>query len=103
MNGASPPVGADQYVARPGDRVLWYWATFGPSGGPRTLDLVRTSRACVRAYSSDDAGNRRRERDVRFRVNGRWVSSASGAYCSGGWRLVRATKAGLVRSQVLHR
>src|SRR5439155_1757790 len=39
VNGLSPPVGADAVVLKPGDRVLWYWATFGPSGGPRLVEL----------------------------------------------------------------
>ena len=40
VNGASPPVGADQVQLNDGDRVLWYWATFGPTGGPPTLHLT---------------------------------------------------------------
>ena len=39
VNGVSPPVGADAVTLKDGDRVLWYWATFGPSGGPPTLSL----------------------------------------------------------------
>ena len=30
---------ADQVQLNDGDRVLWYWATFGPTGGPPTLHL----------------------------------------------------------------
>ena len=33
VNGVSPPVGADAVTLKKGDRVLWYWATFGPQGG----------------------------------------------------------------------
>ena len=39
VNGASPPVGADQVVLKDGDEVLWYYATFGATGGPPTLSL----------------------------------------------------------------
>ena len=46
VNGVSPPVGADKYELRDGDRVLWYWATFGPTGGPPTLRLTRSGRNC---------------------------------------------------------
>src|SRR5206468_3036895 len=34
VNGVSPPVGADQVQLADGDVVLWYWAEFGPAGGP---------------------------------------------------------------------
>ena len=34
VNGASPPVGADQVMLKDGDEVLWYYATFGATGGP---------------------------------------------------------------------
>ena len=37
VNGVSPPVGADQVVLKDGDEVLWYYATFGATGGPKTL------------------------------------------------------------------
>ena len=40
VNGASPPVGADQVQLNDGDRALWYWAMFGPTGGPPTLQLT---------------------------------------------------------------
>ena len=39
VNGASPPVGADQVELKDGDEVLWYYATFGATGGPPTLAL----------------------------------------------------------------
>src|ERR671922_309458 len=37
VNGVLPPVGANQVTLKDGDRVLWYWATFGPSGGAPPL------------------------------------------------------------------
>ena len=39
VNDVSPPVGADKVVLKDGDRVLWYYATFGPQGGPPTLSV----------------------------------------------------------------
>ena len=42
-----------------GDRVLWYWATFGPTGGPPTLHLTRTGRNCYRVVSENDEGTDR--------------------------------------------
>lgn len=102
VNGAMPPVGADQYVVQAGDRVLWYWADFS-SGSPRTLDLTRRSKNCVRAWAVDDNGNRVRAKDVVFRVDGRRrVSSATGSTCLGRhWHSVRVVKAGLIRSRVI--
>ena len=44
VNGVSPPVGADAVQLKDGDTVLWYWATFGPSGGPPTLLMKRSGR-----------------------------------------------------------
>ena len=38
VNDVSPPVGADKVVLKDGDRVLWYYATFGPTG--RAADAV---------------------------------------------------------------
>ena len=62
VNHISPPVGADAYELQEGDDVLWYWATFGPSGGPKTLDLARGGRGCFRAFAYDDSGDRSRPR-----------------------------------------
>ena len=104
VNGVSPPVGADKYELREGDRVLWYFAPFGPGGGPRTLEVVRAGRACFRAYSRDDAGRRRAEEDVVFRVDGRRTAVRRGRVCPfGHWHTLRATKAGFVRSQAVGR
>jgi hypothetical protein len=36
VNGVSPPVGAHAHELHEGDHVLWYHATFGAAGGPRT-------------------------------------------------------------------
>jgi hypothetical protein len=102
VNGVSPTVGADVFVVKEGDEVLWYWATFGPAGGPPTLDLERLARGCFRAYQVDDAGERTPARRVVFRLDGRSVRSAGGRICPDGhWHRLQATKAGTVRSEVL--
>jgi hypothetical protein len=101
VNHVSPPVGADQYQLEERDSVLWYWATFGPTGGPQTLDLARVGRGCSFAY--DDNGDRSRPEDVVFVRNGRrQVVSESGRYCpAAGWETLRARKAGLIRSELI--
>ena len=102
VNGLSPPVGADAVVLKPGDRVLWYWATFGPSGGPPTLVLRRASRGCYRVLAQDDAGKTRAARRAVLRVDGRSVRARAGSACVGAHRgLVRATLKGAVRSNAL--
>ena len=102
VNGESPPVGADVYVLEDGDVVLWYYATFGPEGGPHTLDLRRAGARCFQAWSVDDTGTATRARDVIFRRDGRAIRDADGRLCpSGHWHRLRVTKDGLVRSQQL--
>jgi hypothetical protein len=99
VNGVSAPVGADKVTLKPGDRVLWYWATFTATGGPPTLDLKRARRAnCYRVLAQDDNGKTTAVRGFVLRVDGRSVRRA----CVGRHRgLVRATKPGAVRSNAL--
>ncbi len=104
VNGISPPVGATDYVLKKGDRVLWYYATFGPTGGPKTLVLEkqRKPKLCFTARQQDDAGVKSAVGDVVFRVNGHAVRSKSGTLCPKRVvRTVRVSKAGLVRSAIL--
>jgi hypothetical protein len=102
VNGASPPVGADAVTLKPGDRVLWYWATFGPKGGPPTLVLRRGKRDCYRVLGQDDAGKKRPARGAVLHVGRRSVRARTGSACVGAHRgLVRATLAGAVRSNAL--
>ena len=102
VNGASPPVGADKVELKDGDRVLWYWATFGPSGGPPTLLLTRTVRNCYRVVAENDAGADRAAAGAVLSVDGRRVRTRAGRGCVGRHRgLVRATMAGAVRSNAL--
>jgi hypothetical protein len=103
VNGVSPPVGADAVALKPGDRVLWYWATFGPAGGPPTLALrTGAKRNCYRVVSQNDAGKTTAARGARLRVDGRSVPARGGSACVGRHRgLVTATLKGAVRSNAL--
>jgi hypothetical protein len=111
VNGVSPPVGADQYVLHDGDRVLWYYATFGETGGPPTLVLDRAgggNASCYRVYEQDDNGVRTAAIGAVLHVGSRRVVRTQGATqaavaCVGRHRglLVRATLAGAVRSNAL--
>jgi hypothetical protein len=104
VNGASPPVGADAHVLEEGDVVLWYYATFGETGGPQTLDLRRVGRGCFRAYAQDDAGIATPATDVVFRRDGRSIADEDGRLCpSGHWHRLSVTREGAVRSQVVRR
>ncbi len=103
VNGVSPPVGADAVVLKDGDHVLWYWATFGPSGGPPTLELkAGAKRNCYRVLAQDDTGKTTAARGARLHVGSRGVLARSGSVCVGRHRgLVTATLKGAVRSNAL--
>jgi Domain of unknown function (DUF4430) len=102
VNGVSPPVGADQVQLADGDVVLWYWAEFGPSGGPPTLLLQRASRRCYTVRAQDDQGRKSVPSGAAIHVAGRSVAAPKGRAClkphSG---LVWATAPGAVRSNRL--
>ena len=57
VNNVSPPVGADQVQLKDGDHVLWYYATFGPTGGPPTLEV----KACGQGLLHGDRVRRQRQ------------------------------------------
>jgi hypothetical protein len=102
VNGASPPVGADKVVLEEGDRVLWYWATFGPAGGPKTLLLQRRPKGCYRVLAQDDAGKSTVAQSAALHVDGRRVATRNGLACPGAHKgLVRATMPGAVRSNAV--
>jgi hypothetical protein len=102
VNGASPPVGADKVTLADRDRVLWYWATFGPAGGPPTLRLMRRPKGCYGVVAEDDAGRTRAAARAALHVDGRRVQTRGGRACIGPHRgLVRATMPGAVRSNVV--
>ena len=103
VNGVSPPVGADAVTLKDGDRVLWYWATFGPAGGPPTLSLrAGAKRGCYRVLAQDDTGKTKPARGARLHVGGRSVVARTGSACLGDHRgLVTATLQGAVRSNAI--
>lgn len=100
VNGASPPVGADQVVLRDGDEVLWYWATFGATGGPPTLRLEADGPNCYVVSALDDAGTRSVATRATLHVDGRRAKvDRRGRGCVGKHRgVVRAYAVGAVRS-----
>jgi hypothetical protein len=101
VNGASPPVGADKLELKDGDVVLWYWATFTDSGGPRTLELHATA-GCYSVVSRDDAGKELAAQDAVLRIDKRRVAASSEHTCIGKHRgYVRAYAPGAVRSNAL--
>jgi uncharacterized protein DUF4430 len=103
VNGVSPPVGADAVQLKEGDRVLWYWATFGAKGGPPTLTLrAGVKRSCYRVISQNDAGKTTAARGARLHVDGRSIRARSGSACVGKHRgLVTATLKGAIRSNAM--
>jgi hypothetical protein len=102
VNGVSPPVGADAVTLKDGDRVLWYWATFGATGGPPTLVLRGTKRGCYRVLSQDDSGKTSPARGAVLHVGRRAVRTRTGSVCVGRHSgLVTATQKGAVRSNAL--
>jgi hypothetical protein len=102
VNGVSPPVGADKVELKDGDVVLWYWAQFGETGGPPTLDLQRRAGGCYQVFKQDDKGARTTAAGAVLRVDGRRVATRAGRACLRGKHgVVRATLAGAVRSNAV--
>jgi Domain of unknown function (DUF4430) len=99
VNGVSPPVGADKVLLKDGDVVLWYFATFGPTGGPPTLELKRLPGNCYVVESLTDAGKRTRAATATLVADGKRFRTKAGRACIGKHvGLVRATAPGAVRS-----
>jgi hypothetical protein len=102
VNGVSPPVGADKVELRDGDVVLWYWATFGPTGGPPTLLLQRSSNGCYTVVKQDDSGAKTPATGAVLRVDGKSVATGAASACIGPHRgVVSAILPGAVRSNAL--
>ena len=99
VNGISSPVGADKAVLKDGDVVLWYFATFGATGGPPTLELQRLPGNCYLVESLNDAGIRTRAATATLLADGKRFRTRAGRACIGKHTgLVRATAPGAVRS-----
>jgi hypothetical protein len=102
VNGVSAPVGADKVVLKDGDVVLWYHATFGPGGGPPTLELKRLPGNCYLVESVNDAGRRSRAANATLVSGKRRVRAPQGRACIGKHTdLVRAVAAGAIRSNAV--
>jgi hypothetical protein len=102
VNGVSPPVGADKVVLKDGDVVLWYYATFGPTGGPPTLEVKRLPGNCYVVESLDDAGRRTRARNATLVAGKKRVRAPQGRACIGKHvGLVKAVAPGAVRSNAV--
>jgi Domain of unknown function (DUF4430) len=102
VNGTSPPVGADALELPVNARVLWYWAEFGPAGGPATLRLVRQPRSCYRVLAEDDAGKTSPATGAVLTVDRRTVRTRAARACIGPHRgLVRAVRGGSIRSNAV--
>jgi hypothetical protein len=105
VDNASPPVGADKVVLKDGDTVLWYYATFGATGGPPTLDLKPAPKGCYVATAYDDNGKPATVSGLVFHVGSkRAIAGTTGtAVCPGPHPgvLVRATATGAVRSNAV--
>jgi hypothetical protein len=104
VNDVSPPVGADAVTLKDGDRVLWYYADFGSTGGPPTLDLKKAARGCYTAAAYDDTGKTVAAAGLVLQVGSkRTVAFKSGRACPGPHPglLVRASAPGAVRSNAL--
>ena len=79
--------------------MLWYYATFGPAGGPPTLELQRLPGNCYVVQSVTDAGKRARAANATLVADGKRTATRSGRACIGRHAgLVRATAPGAVRS-----
>jgi hypothetical protein len=104
VDNASPPVGADQDQLKDGDTVLWYWATFGATGGPPTLSLARSA-ACYTVTAFDDNGKAASVSGVVLHVGSKKTIAATlgKQVCLKPHLglLVRATATGAVRSNAL--
>lgn len=102
VNGVSPPVGADKVTLKDGDTVLWYFATFGPAGGPPTLLLELRPQGCYQVLTQDDAGKKEAAAGAVVHVDARRLATTAGRACPGPHRgLVRATLPGAVRSNAV--
>jgi hypothetical protein len=106
VNDVSPPVGADKVELADGDRVLWYYATFGPTGGPATLRVQPApKKGCYTATAYDDNGKPAGVSGLTWHVGSKKsvAAMAGAAFCPGRHTglLIRATATGAVRSNAV--
>jgi uncharacterized protein DUF4430 len=106
VDNASPPVGADQVQLKDGDTVLWYYADFGATGGPPTLEVkAAAKKGCYTATAYDDNGKQAIVPGLQWHVGSkRTVAGTAGtAFCPGKHTglLLRATATGAIRSNAV--
>jgi Domain of unknown function (DUF4430) len=106
VDDKSPPVGADQVQLADGDHVLWYYADFGPSGGPPTLSLKAAPKAgCYTVHAFDDNGGAATVAGLQLHIGSKRTIKATTdtAVCPGPHPglLVRATATGAIRSNAV--
>ncbi len=106
VDGKSPPVAANQVQLKDGDNVLWYYAAFGPTGGPPTLAVkASTKPGCYTISALDDNGAPAQVTGVQLHVGSkRSIAAATGTnVCPGPHHglLVRATATNAVRSNAV--
>jgi Domain of unknown function (DUF4430) len=105
VNDVLPPVGADQVVLKDGDHVLWYYATFGPTGGPPTLEVKASTKGCYTATAFDDNGKSAAVTGLVWHIGSKKTvtGSTTTPLCPGAHPgvLVRATATGAVRSNAV--
>ena len=105
VNDSSPPVGADKVALKDGDRVLWYYAAFGPAGGPPTLSVKAAGKGCYTAAAFDDNGKAAAVTGLTWHLGSKksTAGTTGASYCPGTHTrlLVRATATGAVRSNAV--
>ena len=105
VDNASPPVGADQVPLKDGDTVLWYYADFGATGGPPTLQVKAAGKGCYTATAFDDNGKVVSVSGLTWHVGSKLTAAGSTgkSYCPARHPglLVRATATGAVRSNAV--
>jgi hypothetical protein len=105
VDNVSPPVGADKVQLKDGDSVLWYWATFGATGGPPTLQVTKSKNGCYSATAYDDSGKPTAVTGLVWHVGSRrsLPGTVGKAICPGPHPgvLVRATATNAVRSNAV--
>jgi len=107
VDDASPPVGADKVQLKDGDRVLWYYATFGATGGPPTLNVkAAAKKGCYTATAYDDSGKAVATlAGVQWHVGSKKTVAAmyGASFCPGkhAGLLIRATATGAIRSNAV--
>jgi Domain of unknown function (DUF4430) len=105
VDNVEPPVGADQVTLKDNDHVLWYYADFGPTGGPPTLGVTSVTGGCYVTQAYDDAGKAATVAALVLHVGSkRSIATTVGAkVCPGPHPgvLVRATATGAVRSNAV--